>query len=651
MSIGESAINADDKRAPGLRSALCNTLASLISIIALAWAMDLFQAFEIYLYPAQLVIAVLGLAIALAFIHLPARRNALRSVTPWYDWLAALAGLITAFWMSARYPVLVDLTIDAPREIVLLGLSQILLTLEALRRATGSALPLIVVTFITYAVAGHWIPGQFAAQQTSWDVAAGFLAFDANALPGGPLLIVCNIVISFVFFGNLLRVTGGAEFFSELAQAVMGRYRGGPAKVAVAGSALFGSISGSAVANVAATGVVTIPMIRKSGYSAVSAAAIEAVSSTGGQLLPPVMGAAAFLMADFLRIGYADVVIAALIPGILYYVSLFIRVDLLAGRDGYAGLDAEEIGRVADLAGGWFFVLPFIALVVALFGFNLYPQTASIVASVVLVAGAAVFSYKGLRPGPAQIAAAIRATGFVVFELILICAGAGIVIGVLANSGLGFTFTNSLFLLGSGSPLLLLLLAAAVCIVLGMGLPTLGVYVLLATLVAPGLVEIGIAPIAAHLFVLYYGMMSMITPPVAVAAFTAAGMAGADPMQTAVHSVKTGWLAYVIPFAFVFSPGLTMNGGAGFIAITVATFVVGIFLVSIAMTGYFLRPIGPIARASACLSGLLLWIPVNAFTGAGILVAVAAVSGLLLLAFEIAIKRRSNVDSGDKYDA
>lgn len=634
-----------------LRRRTASGLASLITFVALTWAMDLFQTFGIYLYPAQLVIGVLGLAIALAYIHLPARRHAGKRATPWHDWIAAAIGLLTAGWMSARYPLLVDLTMDAPREIVVIGLVIILLTLEALRRATGLALPLIVVTFISYAVAGHVIPGPFAAQQTSWDVVAGFLAFDANALPGGPLLIICNIVISFVFFGNLLRVTGGAEFFAELAQTLMGRYRGGPAKVAVAGSALFGSISGSAVANVAATGVITIPMIRKSGYSAESAAAIEAVSSTGGQLLPPVMGAAAFLMADFLRITYAEVVIAALIPGILYYVSLFIRVDLLAGRDGYAGLDPEEIGSMRDLAGGWFFVLPFIALVVALFGFNLYPQSAAIVASVVLVASAAIFSYKGERPNPAKIAEAIRATGFVVFELVLICAGAGIVIGVLANSGLGFTFTNSLFLLGSGSPILLLLLAATVCIVLGMGLPTLGVYVLLATLVAPGLVEVGIAPIAAHLFVLYYGMMSMITPPVAVAAFTAAGMAGADPMRTAINSIKTGWLAYIIPFAFVFSPGLTMQGSAGLITITVATFVVGIFLISIAMTGYFLRPVGPVVRVIACVTGLLLWIPVNSFTYAAIVVAGAAVSGLLLLAYEIVISRRSDAVSGDQNNA
>ena len=624
-----------------MRSAICTGLAASITLIALSWAMDLFQMFGIYLYPAQLVLAVLGLAVALAFIHLPARRGAVKLVTPRHDWFAALVSLVTAGWISARYPLLVDLTIDAPREVVILGLLQIVLTLEALRRATGPALPMIVVTFITYAVAGHLIPGPFAAQKTSWDVAAGFLAFDANALPGGPLLIVCNIVISFVFFGNLLRVTGGAEFFSELAQSVMGQYRGGPAKVAVAGSALFGSISGSAVANVAATGVVTIPMIRKSGYSAESAAAIEAVSSTGGQLLPPVMGAAAFLMADFLRITYAEVVIAALIPGILYYVSLFIRVDLLAGRDGYVGLDPDQTGRLRDLASGWFFALPFVALVVALFGFNFYPQTAAIVASVVLVSAAALFSYKGLRPDWSMIGEAIRATGFIVYELVLICAGAGIVIGVLANSGLGFTFTNSMFLLGSGSPILLLLLAAAVCIILGMGLPTLGVYVLLATLVAPGLVEIGIAPIAAHLFVLYYGMMSMITPPVAVAAFTAAGMAGADPMQTAVHSVKTGWLAYVIPFAFVFSPGLTMNGDPGFISITILTFVVGIFLISIAMTGYFLRTVGPVARVVACLAGLLLWIPVNAFASASIVVAGAAVIGILLLAFEIVTAKRS----------
>jgi len=651
LTIGESATGNNNSRDSKSESALQNSIASLITLIALAWAMDLFQSFEIYLFPAQLVIAVLGLAVALAYIHLPAKRNAPRRLIPWYDWIAAITGLVTALWMSVRYPLLVDLTIDAPREVVLTGLTVILLTLEALRRATGLALPIIVIAFITYAVAGHLIPGPFAAQQTSWDVVAGFLAFDANALPGGPLLIICNIVISFVFFGNLLRVTGGAEFFSDLAQAAMGRYRGGPAKVAVAASALFGSISGSAVANVAATGVVTIPMIRKSGYSAESAAAIEAVSSTGGQLLPPVMGAAAFLMADFLRITYAEVVLAALIPGILYYISLFMRVDLLAGRDGYAGLDAEDVGKVRDLAGGWFFVLPFVALIIALFVFNVYPQTAAIVASVVLVASAVIFSYEGTRPNAAMIGEAIRATGFIVFELVLICAGAGIVIGVLANSGLGFTFTNSLFLLGSGSPILLLLLAAAVCIILGMGLPTLGVYVLLATLVAPGLVEIGIAPIAAHLFVLYYGMMSMITPPVAVAAFTAAGMAGADPMRTAVNSVKTGWLAYIIPFAFVFSPGLTMYGSPGLITITVATFVVGIFLISIAMTGYFLRPIGPVARIVACVSGLLLWIPANSFASAPIVVAGAAASGILLLAFEIVQTNRSAAHSGDQDNA
>jgi len=631
----------------GKRSLLCSGLASLITIIALAWAMDLFQSLAIFLYPAQIVTFVLGLAIALAFIHLPAKRHATRGNTPWHDWLAAGAGLVTAGWMSARYPQLVDLTIDAPDEVVIIGLTQISLTLEALRRTSGLALPLIVIAFVAYAVAGHLIPGPFAAQQTSWDVLAGFLAFDANALPGGPLLIVCNIVISFVFFGNLLRITGGAEFFSNFAQALMGRYRGGPAKVAVAGSALFGSISGSAVANVAATGVVTIPMIRRSGYSAEQAAAIEAVSSTGGQLLPPVMGAAAFLMADFLRISYAEVVLAALIPGIMYYISLFIQVDLLAGRDGYTGLDIKEAGKVRDLSGGWFFLLPFVALVVALFVFNVYPQTAAIVASFVLVASAAIFSYKGLRPNPAQIAEAIRATGLIVLDLILICAGAGIVIGVLANSGLGFTFTNSLFLLGAGNPILLLLLAAVVCVVLGMGLPTLGVYVLLATLVAPGLVETGIAPIAAHLFVMYYGMMSMITPPVAVAAFTAAGMAGASPMRTALTSVKIGWLAYVIPFVIVFSPGLTMDGGIGLIAITVTTLIAGVFLLSIALTGYFLRAIGPTLRTFAFIAGCLLCLPINSFPLAGIVVALATTSGILFLAIEIVMARRTSGLSGE----
>jgi len=593
---------------PGLRSTLSTALASLITIVALAWAMNLFQKLSIYLYPAQIVIFVLGLAIALAFLRLPARRHTAKRDAPLLDWVAAGTAMVSSAWMAIRYPELADLTVDAPREAVIIGLTQIVLTLEASRRATGLILPLIVIMFVAYAVAGHHIPGSFAAQQTSWDVLAGFLAFDANALPGGPLLIVCNIVISFVFFGSLLRVTGGADFFSNLAQALMGRFRGGPAKVAVAGSALFGSISGSAVANVAATGVVTIPMIRRSGYSAANAAAIEAVSSTGGQLLPPVMGAAAFLMADFLQVSYAQVVLAALLPGILYYVSLFIQVDLIAG---------QEAGRVRDLTGGWYFLLPFVAIVVALFYFDVYPQTAAIIASVVLVAGTFAFSYRGLRHSIAQIADAIR----------------------------------SMFLLGSGQPVLLLLLAAVVCIVLGMGLPTLGVYVLLASLVAPGLIEIGITPLAAHLFVMYYGMMSMITPPVAIAAYTAAGLAGANPMQTAWTSVKIGWLAYVIPFVFVFSPGLTLQAGIGEAGIAVAAITLAILLLSIALTGYFLRPVGATRRTVALLAGSALCIPASAFATAGVVLAVAAATGILFLAMEVAMTRRTTITPGDNNDA
>jgi len=269
----------------------------------------------------------------------------------------------------------------------------------------------------------------------------------------------------------------------------------------------------------------------------------------------------------------------------------------------------------------------------------------------VLVAGTFAFSYRGLRHSIAQIADAIRATGLIVFELVLICAGAGIVIGVLANSGLGFTFTNSMFLLGSGQPILLLLLAAIVCIVLGMGLPTLGVYVLLASLVAPGLIEIGITPLAAHLFVMYYGMMSMITPPVAIAAFTAAGLAGANPMQTAWTSVKIGWLAYVIPFVFVFSPGLTLQAGIGEAGIAVAAITLAILLLSIALTGYFLRPVSATRRTVALLAGSSLCIPASAFAAAGVVLAVAAATGILFLAMEVAMTRRTTITPGDNNDA
>ena len=447
-----------------------------ITLVALLWSLEVYERLGLNLYPAQVMGAVLAFSLALAFLRLPARRGSARDRVPLYDLAAAVLGFAAGWYMALYYPRLADLTTEAPWDTVTLGLVIVPLTIEAMRRATGNTLPLIVGAFIVYGLLGHLLPGRFAAQKSEWDVFVGFLALDGNAIPGGPLAVACSVVITFIFFGNMLTVTHGSQFFTELAQVLMGRFRGGSAKVAVVGSALFGTISGSAVANVVATGVVTIPMIRKSGYPAHKAAAIEAVASTGGQLLPPVMGAAAFLMADFLEVSYTTVVMAALVPGLLYYVALFIQADLEAARDGIARIDPDEIPPPRMLLPGWIFVVPFAVLIVALFSYFVAPQTAAMLACGALLAVSLAFGYRGHRPGLRPLLAMFRATGIAVLDLILICAAAGMVIGVLSNSGLGFTFTNALVQLGSGSLLLLLLLAAAVCIVLGMGLPTLGVY-------------------------------------------------------------------------------------------------------------------------------------------------------------------------------
>jgi len=420
----------------------------------------------------------------------------------------------------------------------------------------------------------------------------------------------------------------------------MGRFRGGPAKMAVVGSALFGSVSGSAVANVVATGVITIPLIRKSGYPAHKAAAIEAVASTGGQLMPPIMGASAFLMAEFLQISYAEVVLAALLPAILYYVALFIQADLDAARLGIAPLERSALPPARPVLPGLHYLLPFAVLLAALFAFNQTPQLSALAGAVLLVPLAAAFGYRGERPGWREFLRAVPAAGYAVLDIVLVCVAAGIVIGVLGISGLGFNLTQALVEVGEGSLALLLVLTALVCIVLGMGLPTVGVYVLLAALVAPALVKVGVSPIAAHLYVMYFGMMSMITPPVAIASFAAAGIAGADPMRTGWSAVAFGWTAFVVPFLFVLSPQLLLQGTPWAVALAAATAVAGVWLGSIAVTGYFLRPLAAPMRLAFAVSGLMALLPAGAFPGAIYTDLAGMLAGLALIGYEIALRRR-----------
>lgn len=616
-------------------------LAGLLTLASIAYALDLYRAAGLELFTEQFLVGMLGISLLVVFIVMPARRKSKRTGMPWYDIIAGAVGFLASAYVAVRYEMIFEELHMRHMDAVVTGVILILLVLEGLRRTAGNILVGVVVFFVAFGLLGHFIPGQLQGRDVAFDRLIVYLAIDSNGLLGLAMIVSTTIVVTFVFFGHLLARSGGAAFFTDVSTALMGRYRGGSAKIAVTASALFGSISGSAVSNVVSTGVITIPLMRQAGYARHSAAAIEAVASTGGQLMPPMMGAAAFLMAEILQIPYRDIVLAALIPAILYYVALFTQIDLQAGRDGIERVPESQIPRLAGvLKYGWFFSIPFIVLVWALFGLNARPETSALYASAVLVIVGPTLGYGGTKMKLKDLIAVLSSTGIAVLEIIMIGAAAGIIMGVLNISALGFALTQTLALLGEGNILLLLVLTGGVCILLGMGMPTVGVYILLAVLVAPSLVEVGISEIAAHLYVLYYGMMSMITPPIAIAAFAAASLAKAGAMSTGFAAVRYGWSAYLVPFLFIISPELLMQGDPADIVITFVSAVAGIWFVSASVIGFFRLPMNPVDRLLFAVAGLMLLLPATAFSRAAWSDAIGVVLGVALVGREFVRSRR-----------
>ena len=577
-------------------------LAAALTAIAVLWAADVPSRLGYAFYSEQFLAVVLAFSLGLVFLVRSSRLLLL-------DWLLAAVGLLAGLWVAFDYARLVTEQMSLPADALLLAGVLLALVLEGLRRTTGWILVSVVVSIIAIGLLGHLIPGALQTRQIAPERLLVYLGFDANGLLGLTLMVAASVVVAFVFFGQLLLKSGGADFFNDIATALMGRRRGGSAKIAVVASGLFGSISGVVVSNIVATGVVTIRMMTRSGYKPHQAAAIEAVASTGGQIVPPVMGAVAFLMADILQRPYADIVIAAIIPAALYYLAVFVQADLQAAKDQITPVDQDEIPRTSDvMRRGWVFILPFAVIVVALFFLGQRPETAALY-------GAAMALLIGLLKGYRErmrlraVLAAIVETGRTVIDIIMIAAAAGFIIGVLNLSGFGFALTFSLVELGGDSLLLLLIIAAAICLVLGMGMPTVGVYLLLAVLIAPSLVQSGVEPIAAHLFIFYLGMMSMVTPPVGIGAFFAATIAKAQPMKTAVTAMRFGWTAYVVPFLFVFSPALLMNASVLEVLLAVAATSAGVFLISAATVGWFRASLRPASRIALVVAGALLLYP------------------------------------------
>ncbi len=593
------------------------TLSVILVLASIAKATDFYRTVGLQLYDQQFMFPMIGAAFLLTFVHLTWRGEPRDRAVPWYDWTLGLTGMAACFYLAVEYPRLADIVVYQPPDAVICGIIIMVLCAEGLRRSVGMILLIVLLSFIGFGVAGQYIPGPLEGQAIEFGDLVTYLSFDTNALMGVPMRVVTTIVISFLLMAALMRPSGAADFLNDISIALMGRYRGGAAKVAICASSLFGSISGSVAANIMSTGAFTIPMMKEGGYRAESAGAIEAVASTGGPLMPPVMGAVAFVMADFLDVDYIAVCIAALIPSVLYYGGLFVQADLEAAREGIDRIRASLIPRLVPvLKRGWIFIIPFVVLVVALFSLNHEPEEAALEGALAFIVVGVTFGYKGRRLTSRDIFWAVAETGVLVIDLVMIGAAVGLIIGIIAKSGLGFALTLWLSQIGAGNLLLLLILSAIVCIVLGMGMPTIGVYILVATLVAPAMVETGVSPMAAHMFVLYYGMLSFITPPVCIGAFFAAKLAEADQMRTGFIAMRLGWSAFVVPFLFIYSPSLLFEGDPITLIHDVTTAIMGVWLVSAALVGYFTSPLSLATRLALAVAGLALLVPIGTFTGA-----------------------------------
>jgi len=610
---GEPAPESTELRSPVARG-IVTALSTLVTLGSLGWAADLYRATLGFVFTTQQFLAtILAFALPVLFLNVRALPRMRKDGVPWYDWLLAAAGFAAAGYVAIRQTVLSELVTERPLDGMIVACVLVVVVLEGLRRTTGWALFTIVVAFLAYTQVADLMPGGLQGLPTKADHAIYYVTWDTQSMLGLPTAVACTIVIAFIFFGNLLSRSGGSAFFTDFAVSLMGRFRGGSAKIAVVASGLFGSISGSAVSNVVSTGVITIPLMRDGGFSARSAAAIEAVASTGGQLMPPIMGAAAFLLATFVEETYGAVVIAALLPAILYYVALFIQVDLIAARNGITAVDEALIPRVwRVLKMGWHYPLSFAVLIGSLFWLNVQPETSALYAAITIFTTGVLFGYGGKRMPATAVFEALKRTGAASVDILMICAAAGIIIGVLNLTGFSHALAQVLVDLAGGNLFLLLLFAAIVCIILGMGMPTAGVYVLLATLVAPSIEAAGVDKMAAHLYVMYFGMMSMITPPVAIAAFTAASLANTNAMATGMAAVRFGWIAYVVPVLFVLSPSLLLQGSVQSVVIAVITAIAGVWLICAAVTGYLFRNMDIPTRIATGIAGFAMLVPANA---------------------------------------
>jgi TRAP transporter 4TM/12TM fusion protein len=546
-----------------------------------------------------------GMMLALGFIMYPIGKRASRKKVAIYDWIFSALAIAIPVYIWMNYGQLIQRFGRPDQMDTIITTILVVLTIEAARRLTGWALPTLALVFIAYALFGRKLPGMFAHRGYTWPQLADTL-LNTEGILGTSVSVAASYIFLFIVFGAVMTKSGMGQFFNDLAMALAGSSKGGPAKVSVIASGLLGSINGSAVANVVTTGAFTIPLMKKCGYTKEFAGAVESSASVGGQILPPVMGAAAFIMAEMLGVSYSKIVIWAVIPALLYYLGIIIQVQLRAEKTGLIGVPKDQLPRVRDvMRQKGHLLIPILFLLYMLF----FSGTTVIYSAFWTIVVTILVSW--LRPStrmsPRDILDALADGAKQTVAVAVACACVGIIVGVFAKTGFGLNMGNAIIRLGNRSLILTLIFTMVTCMILGMGVPSIPAYIITATIAAPALAKLGIQAAAAHMFSFYFAMFANLTPPVALAAFAAAGLSGGDPMKTGFQSVKLSIAGFIVPYMFVYAPALMLINTTfwGGLQVT-ATACIGVALIGVAVEGYLFTNAKLPVRILAALGALAL---------------------------------------------
>lgn len=584
-------------------------------VIGLAWTtyilcvlFDIFFYFGMVVYPLAHNAICAGTLIILSLLVLPSQKKGVLGRLNILEILLISLTFIGATYIAINAEELLDSWRNANPTEMVLGIGVMLAALESTRRTAGWAPVILVVGSFFYFVYSDYFPGFLMSTGYSYPRAIAWMFLSGEGMWGSIVGTVATTVPGFILFGCVLRATGGSEFFSDLALACMGKYRGGPAKTAVVSSMFFGSISGAPAANVATTGTITIPMMKSNGFSPELAGAVEAVASTGGCFTPPVMGAVSFLIADILGLSYWSVCAAAFLPALTYYGILLFQIDSEAIKLKLVGLPKDRLPQVAlVLKKGWLYIVPFAVLLFCL-GFLGYSAQSSILYTVIAQVLCSSLSPE-TRINFKKMLVIFDDTAYGLTNVLPVCTAIGILVGVLNISGTGAGLASALASIAGNNQAVLLSLTAITIFFMGMGMTALACYLLAVAMLIPALIGSGVLPIAAHMFLFYYGTLSFITPPVAIAAFVAAGIADGDSTRTGLYATRLGLSAYLLPFFFITNPGILWVGSLGNILFDFAGVFGALMLISSAFTGIMFGPISQPVRIIMGILGAMFVVP------------------------------------------